>query len=445
MKVKKLIAAVAVVGTGFAVFTTGAAVQAEPVSNSYAVVGSDTIEDVLNALANGTSITRSSVRVTTPGGLTIGSFDATGGPSIITKTGGVRFSRPNGSSEGYRALSSSMLGDGVTFTDDNKFTSGTYQPALNASSTGNASMPLGLRNINIYGQVDIARSSSSKPASLGDPDVSDTVGTIARIPFGRDAFGLAFTDSLATKVCNAGQNSAVAPACVPYLNNSQLLSIFTSTVAGGPTVNVGPTGSTTPIQIQGVVPQEGSGTRSDFVSKIGTTSNIVKAATAVKLAQEHDATGLIGDEVTPMSVSRWIAMKNKVSFDRSASAVLGAITTADAGTATKPALPTTGTAPALTPNTSYYADQTWGRDTYLFVERARITKPAAGQPKGKYDENLHALVDPDVQADGFVLNNLVNRETDANSKVGKVKLMFGLLPATDVNIKFTVPKYSGTW
>jgi ABC-type phosphate transport system substrate-binding protein len=335
-----------------------------------------------------------------------------------------------------------MLGDGVTFTNDNNFTSGTYQPALNASSAGNGSMPAGLRNINVYGQVDIARSSSERPASLAVGDVSETVGTIARIPFARDAFGLAFTDSLATKVCNAGQNSAVAPACVPYLTNSQLRSIFTTNVVGGPTVNVGPAGSTTPIQIQGVVPQEGSGTRSDFVSKIGTDSNTVKAATAVKVAQEHDATGLIGDEVTPMSVSRWIAMKNKVSFNRSASAVLGAITTSETAA---PALPTTGTAPALAPNKPYYDDLTWGRDTYLFVERARITKPAVGQPKGKYDENLHALVDPSVQGDGFVLNNLVNREIDSNSKVGKVKLMFGLLPATDVNIKFTVPKYSGTW
>ena len=446
MKVKKLIAAVAVVGTGFAVFTTGATVQAEPVSNSYAIVGSDTIEDVLNALANGTSITRSSVRVTTPGGLTIGSFDATGGPSIITKTGGVRFSRPNGSSEGYRALSSSMAGDGVTFTDDNKFTSGTYQPALNASSTGNALMPAGIKNINIYGQVDIARSSSARPAGLAAGEVTSTTGTIARIPFGRDAFGLAFTQALADEICAKGQNADVAPACIPYLTTSQLTAIFSSTTPGGPTIQVGQTGQTQGVTIQGVIPQYGSGTRSDFLKNIGNlNTDTVEGNTAVLKSQEHDATALTGMSVAPMSVSRWIAMKNKVSFDRSSTAVLGAISTEASGSAVKPANPTLGTAPALSPNKPYYDNATWGRDTYLFVERARITKPAAGQPKGKYDENLHALVDPDVQADGFVLNNLVNRETDANSKVGKVKLMFGLLPATDTSISFTIPKYSGTW
>jgi hypothetical protein len=340
-----------------------------------------------------------------------------------------------------------MLGDGVTFSDDNKFTSGTYQPALNASSPGKGSMPLGIRNINIYGQVDIARSSSATPSSLNkDTEVSSTTGTIARIPFGRDAFGLAFTQALANEICDKGQNADVAPACIPYLTTSQLNTIFTSTTPGGPTIQVGPTGSTQGVTIQGVIPQYGSGTRSDFLKNIGSVNtDTVEGNTAVLKSQEHDATALTGMQVAPMSVSRWIAMQNKVSFNRSGTAVLGAISTEASGSAVKPALPTTGTAPALAPNQPYYANTTWGRDTYLFVERARITKPAAGQPKGKYDENLHALVDPSVQGDGFVLNNLVNRETNSNSKVGKVKLMFGLLPATDVDIKFTIPKYSGTF
>ncbi len=422
MKVKKLLAAVAVFGTGLAVFSTGATVQAEPVSNSYVVVGSDTIEDVLNALANGTGITGSTVRVT-QNGATLGSFDATGGPSIITKPGGVRFSRPNGSSEGYRALSASIY-EGAT-SDNNLFTSGTFQPALNASSAGGASMPIGIRNINIFGQVDIARSSSSAPASA----VANTSGVIARIPFGRDAFGLAFAPALATAVCNAGQDADSGVGCVPYLHNSQIVAAFTATVTGGGTLTIG----TTPVQIKGIYPQDGSGTSTDFLSKTGITTtqrDTSITAGAAAFSQEHDATGLTGMQVMPMSASRWIAMKNGASFDRSGTAVLGSITTSAVATPVVPGTPTLGTAPALTPNTAYYADSTWGRDTFLFVERARIE---AGV---KFDANLAALVDP-------TLNKLANVETTGASKAGKVKALFGLLPPSVTALAYFDPKYSG--
>ena len=420
MKVKKLVATVAVFGAGFAAFTTGATVQAEPVSNSYVVVGSDTIEDVLNALANGTAITGSTVRVT-QNGATIGSFDATGGPSVITKPGGVRFSRPNGSSEGYRALSSSIY-EGPT-ADNNLFTSGTFQPALNAALTGGASMPIGLRNINVFGQVDIARSSSGTPASAV---LNNATGTIARIPFARDAFGLAFTPALATAVCEAGQDSDAGAGCSPFLTNAQLKSLFDSTASGNTSITVG----TTPVSMKGVIPQVGSGTRGDFLSKIGSSESLSIAsvtAGASRLEQEHDATTLTGVEVAPMSASRWIAMKNGASFDRSGTAILGSIST----DGTVPASPVLGTAPALTPNTAYYANTTWGRDCFLFVEKARITVGNA-----KYDANLAALVDP-------TLNKLANIETNGASKAGKVKELFGLLAPITTSISFYDPKYLG--
>ena len=195
---KKVVAAVAVFGAGFAAFSTSSAVQAEPVSNSYSIVGSDTLEDVVNAIVNGTAITGSTVRVT-QNGATLGSFDATGTPYIITKPGGVRFSRPNGSGEGFNALSASMY-EGAT-ASNNLFTSGTYQGVGALNATGNASMPAGLKNVNVFGQVDIARSSS------GDPKTTSRTGTeadstIVRVPFARDAIALAFTPSLAAAVCD---------------------------------------------------------------------------------------------------------------------------------------------------------------------------------------------------------------------------------------------------
>ena len=415
MKVKKLIAAVAVFGTGFAVFSTGATVQAEPVSNSYVVVGSDTIEDVLNALVNGSAITGSTVRVT-QNGATLGSFDATGGPSIITRPGGVRFSRPNGSSEGFQALSASISTDPATQI----FTSGTYQPVGVASVSKTAQpnywMAKSLRNINIFGQVDIARSSSALPAST---NLDAANGTIARIPFGRDAFGLAFTPSLNTKVCDAGQDSDTGSGCAAYLTTAQLKTLFD----GATSLTIG----TTDIPMKGIMPQQGSGTYNDFTKAANTDKTLEAAnfaAGKIGYSQEHDSSGLTGDQVMPMSASRWIAMKNGASFNRAGTAVLGSIYTAT----TLGASPILGAAGSMTPNSAYYADTTWGRDTFLFVERARITEGNA-----KYDANLAALMDP-------TLNKLANVETTGASKAGKVKALYGLLPPIVTSVTFYVAK-----
>jgi hypothetical protein len=284
-------------------------------------------------------------------------------------------------------------------------------------------MPIGLRNINVFGQVDIARSSSGTPASAV---LNNATGTIARIPFARDAFGLAFTPELANAVCQAGQDSDAGSGCSPFLTNAQLKSLFDSTASGNTSITVG----TTPVSMKGVIPQVGSGTRGDFLSKIGSSESLSIAsvtAGASRLEQEHDATTLSGVEVAPMSASRWIAMKNGASFDRSGTAILGSIST----DGTVPASPVLGTAPALTPNTAYYANTTWGRDCFLFVEKARITVGNA-----KYDANLAALVDP-------TLNKLANIETNGASKAGKVKELFGLLAPITTSISFYDPKYLG--
>jgi hypothetical protein len=134
---KKAIALCATVGVTLSGIALAAPAHAEPVSNSYSIVGSDTLEDVVGALANGTRITGSTVRITTSGS-TLGSFDATGSPYISTKPSGVRFGRPNGSGDGVKALSRSI--DGAAYT------------------SGTAGGPA---NVTITGQVDIARSSSA--------------------------------------------------------------------------------------------------------------------------------------------------------------------------------------------------------------------------------------------------------------------------------------------
>jgi len=426
---KKIVATVAVFGAGFAAFSTSSAVQAEPVSNSYSIVGSDTLEDVVNAIVNGTAITGSTVRVT-QNGATLGSFDATGTPYVITKPGGVRFMRPNGSGEGFNALSASMYEGGTA--SNNLFTSATLQGTGGlANVTTYASMPADIKNRNVFGQVDISRSSSSDPKSTSRTG-TEADATIVRVPFARDAIALAFGSTLAAAVCAAGQDGDAGAACVPYLTPAQLKSLF-ETVDAAPTILIG----TTNVSAKGVVPQAGSGTRKDFLSKISVTDGgaLSSAVTAgrVGVGQEHDATAaaFTADAVMPMSASRWIAMKNGASYDKSGAAVIGSVYTDTAVTGTFGVSPVLGTAPALTPNGAYYGDVNWGRDVFLFVERARIEAGA------KYDANLAALLDP-------TLNKLSNTEVTGASKVGKVKALFGFLAPSSTALAYFAPAYTGT-
>jgi hypothetical protein len=130
-------------------------------------------------------------------------------------------------------------------------------------------------------------------------------------------------------------------------------------------------------------------------------------------------------------------MQNGASFDKSGTAVIGSVYTAT----TLGASPVSGTAPALTPNSAYYADTAWGRDVYLFVERARIdnvyTAGGAIVAGSKFDANLSALLDP-------TLNKLSNTETTGASKVGKVKALFGFLAPSSTALAYFVPAYQGS-
>ena len=457
LKTKKIVATVAVLGSAFAALSAGSVVYAEPVSNSYSIVGSDTLEDVVNAIVNGTAITGSTVRVTI-NGATLGSFDATGAPYVITKPGGVRFSRPNGSGEGFQALSASIGTSAAADALGNIFTSGTYQNKGEASvsGSGGASMPTSLKNININGQVDISRSSSSDPKTTKVSSASDATGTIVRVPFGRDAISIVMHPTLADAVCAAQSQGTVAlGTCVPYLTAAQLMSLYETTSAS-PTLTI----NGTTIAFNPVVPQAGSGTRKDFLGKILTgskdsnnqTAAFLAAETAgyVRTGQEHDAISAAfiaagTSAIEPMSASRWIAMKNGASYDKSGNAVMGSIYTSGA---VAPAVSTLGASPVVvtdgvySPNVNYYADATWGRDVYLFVERARIdnTFTAGGTitAGSKYDANLFALLDP-------TLNNLSNSQTTGASKVGKVKLAYGFLAPSSTALAYFAPNYASKY
>ena len=234
MNNKKVIAAGAALGLAATLFVTAPPANAEPVANGPVVVGSDTLQDVVNALANGTTISGGNVR-SAGGTLFAASFDAVGSVAIQTKSGGNRFGRPNGSSDGVKALSRSI--DGAPYT---------------SATVGSPT------NVTITNQVDVARSSSGATVVANGP--------LLYIPFGRDALSYA--------------HSGGANAAFDNIDQATLKGLFECTITQVGGVTVVP-----------VIPQAGSGTRKDFISKIGATEASVLEVSeggCVVVGQEHD-------------------------------------------------------------------------------------------------------------------------------------------------------------
>jgi hypothetical protein len=92
------------------------------------------------------------------------------------------------------------------------------------------------------------------------------------------------------------------------------------------------------------------------------------------------------------------------------------------------------------PNAAYYADTNWGRDVYLFVERARIFRQA-DLPAGitsKYNAALATLMVPYSGAT-IGANKLANQDAAFDSNVGAVKLAYGFVPALNQTITYFKP------
>jgi hypothetical protein len=343
----KAVAICAALGVTVAGLAFAAPSYADPVSSSYVLVGSDTLQDSGNALANGTSISGASLRVTA-GARQIGSFDAFGSAAVQTKANGPYFARPAGSGDGVKALSRSI--DGQPF------------------SVGGNATPA----VKITGQVDIARSSSA-PGSAANPS-----GVLAYVPYGRDALSYAYAGT------GLGEITA-----------AQLKSIYECTL---PSING--------IAVKPVLPQQASGTRKFFLSAIGNPT-LGSCVTLTNFAENDGTVIATAGQIIPFSVASWIAQSNGAAQDRTGSASLGSPL---AGIA-----PTTGTGTTLAANPTFYSNATFGRDTYLVVENARIDPNDA-----KFDPALYALVDPEKA------KSLSNFGTTAAS-AGAVKKKFGFL------------------
>ncbi|MBW8739222.1 MAG: Ig-like domain repeat protein [Streptomyces turgidiscabies] len=288
-------------------------------------VGSDTTQDVLNALAgdtvNGKSYADSAVKSTAGAGLA--SYDAIGSATIQTRSGGTTFTRPNGSGPGRTALSMSLTGD------------------LFPNATG----------VSVKGQVDFARSSG----------VSSVSGNaLTYIPFARDAVGVA--------VRGSGLDS---------LTVDQLHDVY---AAGSDHKINGQT-------VHPVLPQSGSGTRKFFLAAIGLGENTVD--TSITTTQENQAdTALTADgTLVPFSVGSWIAQNNDIAPDHSKTAVaagahLAAVKLPNDVGVTSPVTTVNG---KLAPVNAYYENSTFGRDVYNVVPSRAIDPTSIFFDKDVYD------------------------------------------------------------
>lgn len=347
MKLKRIVAFGAAVGVALAGAGMASAANADPISDGYSIVGSDTLQDAVSALANGTNITGPSVKVS-GNGKSLASWDAftlgvAGGVgSIQTKAFGPVFDRPNGSGAGRNALIASVGGaSGTAFT---------------------------FNNVNVKDQVDFARSSS----------VGGTAGNLLTyVPFGQDAIGYAF------KVGNASgsANATAATDAIKDLSKDQLSSIYSATSSSSASAVLAGTGFT----LKPLGLQSSSGTWTTFLGKIGLSTTTLGSAvdTRSNSIPENDGRVLTPAsneiQIIPLSVANYIGQSNGASRINTFSGVsVGAI----AGVAAF-----TGTAPNLAPSTSYYNSADWGRTVYIVVPTAKITPDNAA-----FDSGVAALV-----------------------------------------------------
>lgn len=324
-------AAAAAIGTVASVMVAGSPANADPKAfSAFVGVGSDTTQDVLNAFSGfsgGTNFTPVQSSVAT-GQIQVASFDATGTPTcIITKPGGGSFNRPNGSSQGRRALSRSVTGTPYGNAD--------CGPALGS---------------NISGQVNFARSSSG-------PSSGDTGTDLTYVPFGRDGVSFAYYRTDGSPVTS--------------LTRAQLTSLFTTgtqTIGG---VRIVPCGI-----------QTGSGTYAFWNTVTTATAAQENTATAdcqalpgVDRLQENDGVELktLGDQadaavngtqvVIGFSAGAFIAKSNGVATPTPPAGVgIGSIS--NDGNGNNLGSPTSGTVPNLTPSATFFGNGTFGRSVY---------------------------------------------------------------------------------
>lgn len=386
-KTKKALAAGLVLTALGAGLMAGSA-SADPAQLSALIgVGSDTTQDVMNAMAGRTNGVYFTPLLSPTTALAqdntrrqVISFDATaatagaGDNCITTKTGAPGFTRPNGSSAGRRALSRAMDG-------------GKY---------GSAECG-GVKDV--AGLVDFARSSSG-------PSSGDTGTVLTYIPFGRDGVSFAYY-------------RASGGAAVTSLTRAQLTTLFTT---GPQTING--------VRIVPCGIQTSSGTYSfwNTVTTATTATEPTGTAECNALAggrlQENDGVDLkakgdlvaAGDQViVGFSAGAFIAKSNGYATPVPPAGVgMGSIS--NNGSGTDLGSPVTGTAPNLTPVSAFFSDSVFGRKVYNVFPTSVITGPGNADLKAMF-----------VDSDATAGNNAVI----CNAPYTATVQALGFLPASD--------------
>lgn len=193
---------VAVAALGAGVLAASAPASADPASGyrPFVGVGSDTTQDVLNALAGDVTGTTG---ITTK----VASYNAFGTAQIKVSSTGPTFDRPAGSGAGVKALSDSETGTPFN-------------------------------GVNIEGQIDFARSSSGPSASGTD---------LTYVPFARDAVSYAYRGA-AGKIgkLTTAQLNAVYSANTPVtINGVKVTGVLPQSSSGTRKFFLGAIGVTT--------------------------------------------------------------------------------------------------------------------------------------------------------------------------------------------------------
>jgi len=369
VKIKKAVALSTVLGVALAGIAFAAPSHADPVSGGYSITGSDTLQDAVNALVNGTRITGTLVRVTA-GGNSVGNYDATGSTTVQLKSSVGAVGRPSGSGDGKKSLSRSIDGgnwvkNGITST--------------------------------ITGQVDLARSSDGAGVDANG-GLNEPNGPLTFIPFGRDAVSYAFK-------FGSGATLANTPG-IDQLTTTQLNAIYGSAT---PVV----LGSTTVVP---VLPQSSSGTRKFFLGAIGVAANpagVPNASTSTTIENDANvltpAAGTV--QIIPFSAASWIAQANGATAINTTGTVAGVPSTSFLG-AIGGVAPFTVASASLVPNAAFYSSTVFGRDTYIIAGTAALASDAA----------LASLVNPSSSTS---LTYFGTSNAPGTSKA--VKLKFGFL------------------
>jgi hypothetical protein len=413
LKAGARLAAVAAASTSL--LTLGGGVQSIPVAHadplsSHALVGvgSDTIQDLFNAFAGAAPVASSTTApkgftplVSSVGTKSVGvvSWDAidpqnpTTSFCIVPKANEPQIDRPNGSADGQKALSRSI--DGGAWTK--------------SEGCGSA---LG----NVSGAIDFARSSAGPSSSFP--------GTVLSfIPFARDGVSYAFFDH--------GNGDAV------NLTTANLHTLYgTGGVPTGGTLTLG-NGDV----IHACMVQAGSGTGKFWDKAMGNAGDGA-TSTASAVASGCNAAGVLPptgyeengynswvtstyvaglaagqDAIIPFSGGQWIAQANGAGVDRSSMGrgvtetgqtglvdALGAIT--DGATALgTPNIINATPPPAESPNATFYASTTYGRDLFVVVPTSQLAvgaNPAlASLFKGAGSAICSAAAQTTIKAFGF--------------------------------------------